>query len=127
MSAAQTILGPILIPRPDGRVDFLPDGAIACDDSGIITSIGPAEAGPPPALSRRSRGLILPPFLDAHIHIPQHPIRGHFMDGVNANPTEGRLLAGLNRNVFPTEAKCEDASYTAAILEDFANATLANA
>jgi guanine deaminase len=121
----QTILGPILIPRPGGRVDFVPDGALRCDASGVIDYIGPASALPPsPASSRKSRGIITPPFLDAHIHIPQHPIRGHFMDGVNANPPEGRLIAGLNRNVFPAEAKCADEGYTARILEGFADETL---
>src|SRR5258705_12294801 len=93
----QTILGPILIPRMDGRVDFLPHGAMQCHTSGLITYVGPAGGAPPSlASSRISRGIIPPPFLDAHIHIQQHPIRGHFMDGVNANPPEGRLLAGLN-------------------------------
>jgi len=125
MSLEQTILGPILIPRPDGRVDFVPDGALRCDASGLIDYVGPASALPLSlASSRTARGLITPPFLDAHIHIPQHPIRGHFMDGVNANPPEGRLLAGLNKNVFPAEAKCADDTYTARILEEFAHETL---
>src|SRR5256885_15474905 len=102
MDLSQTILGPILIPRADGSVDFLPDGALRCDATGTIDFVGPAKNLPPSlAVSQtRSRGMILPPFLDAHIHIPQHPIRGHFMDDVPANPPEGRLIAGLNRNVF---------------------------
>ena len=35
---------------------------------------------------------IIPPFLDAHTHVPQHPIRGRFMDGITNHPPEGRLL-----------------------------------
>ena len=50
---SQTILGPILIPRADGKVDFLPDGAISCDASGTIDYVGPADSLPPsPASSR---------------------------------------------------------------------------
>src|SRR5439155_23822711 len=126
MDLSQTILGPILIPRADGSVDFLPDGALRCDASGMIDFVGPAkDLPPPPASSRKPSGLILPPFLDAHIHIPQHPIRGHFMDGVTENPPEGRLIAGLNRNVFPAEAKCADESIARQVVADFARDTLA--
>jgi guanine deaminase len=131
MSRAQVIFGPILNPRADGKVDFIPRGAIACDDAGIITFVGDAGdawlSGAAPAATQRrmSHGMICPPFLDAHIHIPQHPIRGRFMEGVAGHPPEGRLLAGLNRNVFPAEAKCADISIAAQIVRDFARDTLA--
>ncbi|HYO09068.1 MAG TPA: amidohydrolase family protein [Tepidisphaeraceae bacterium] len=129
MTRAQVILGPILNPRPDGEVEFSADGAIACDNAGTIDYVGPA-AGLPPALatgrlSRRTSHLLLPPFVDAHIHIPQHPIRGHFMDVVGANPEHGRLLAGLNRNVFPAEARCADRAVAEQVVADFAADTLA--
>lgn len=117
---SQTILGPILNPRSDGSVDFFADGALACDSLGTITYIGPRETAPPTlSPSRKSQGIVLPPFLDAHIHIPQHPIRGRFMDGVGANPENGRLLAGLNRNVFPAEAKCADSAIAEQVIRDF--------
>jgi guanine deaminase len=129
VSSAQTILGPILNPRASGSVDFIKDGAIACDDAGTITYIGRAATCPPSLASSRNRrdanGIILPPFLDAHTHIPQHPIRGHFLDGVDANPPEGRLIAGLNRNVFPAEAKCADPTPVEWVLNDFHRDTLA--
>src|SRR5207249_12048170 len=63
--------------------------------------------------------------LDNHIHIPQHPIRGDFMRDVELNPKEGRLMAGLNKNVFPAEAKCADREYTERVILDFLNDTLA--
>jgi guanine deaminase len=131
VSRAQTILGPILNPRDDGKVDFISDGAISCGDDGNITFIGEARQLPPPLASsrksgeRKSDGLILPPFLDCHTHVPQFPIRGHFMDGIGANPPEGRLLAGLNRNVFPAEAKCADPNPAAQVVEAFRRDTLA--
>ena len=128
-SRALTITGPILNPRADGSVEFIRDGALACDAGGIITFVGSREDLPPSlaysVLSPQSSSLILPPFLDAHIHIPQHPIRGHFMDGVAAHPEGGRLLAGLNRNVFPAEAKCADTAVAERVIADFARDTLA--
>jgi guanine deaminase len=127
VSLAQTILGPILNPRADGTVEFIKDGALVCDDSATITHVGDAHALPAPlAVSpRHADGYILPPFLDAHIHIPQHPIRGHFLDGIDFDPPEGRLLAGLNRNVFPEEAKCESVEVAERVVRDFARDTLA--
>ena len=127
MSRAQTILGSILNPRAEGSVQFIKSGALACDDAGTITYVGLADALPPSVVApqRSAGGDILPPFLDAHIHIPQHPIRGHFMDGIEFDPPEGRLLAGLNRNVFPEEAKCESADVAERVVRDFARDTLA--
>ena len=124
------VRGPILIPRDDPRVRFVPDGVIAGDASGVITFVGPHEqfaAQHPQSIQpRTSDGIICPPFLDAHIHIPQHPIRGHFMDGVEANPDGGRLLAGLKRNVFPAEARFEDEAYARQVARQFLDDTLAN-
>src|SRR5688500_4746641 len=95
MDLSQTILGPILNPRYNGTVEFIEDGAISCDANGIITYVGARQNRDRPlSPSRQSAGIILPPFLDAHIHIPQHPIRGHFMDGVESDPEQGRLIAG---------------------------------
>ena len=125
-----SVRGPILIPCDDGRVDYLPDGVIAGDADGIITFVGPHEQfaaqHPHAPQPRTSDGIICPPFFDAHIHVPQHPIRGHFMDGVEANPDGGRLLAGLNRNVFPAEARFEDEAYARHVAHEFLRDTLSN-
>ena len=124
------VRGPILIPRENGRVIYLLDGVIACDVSGVITFVGPhaqfVAQHPTAPQPRTSEGVICPPFLDAHIHVPQHPIRGHFMDGVEANPDGGRLLAGLNRNVFPAEARFEDEAYARQVAHEFLRDTLSN-
>jgi guanine deaminase len=124
------VRGPILIPRDDGRVVYVPDSVIAGDVHGTVTFLGPHEQfaahhshAPQP---RASDGIICPPFLDAHTHIPQHPIRGHFMDSVEANPEGGRLLAGLNRNVFPAEARFEDEAYARHVARQFLDDTLSN-
>ena len=74
---------------------------------------------------RHTQHLILPPFLDAHIHIPQHPIRGRFMDGCPPHPAEGRLLWGLEHNVFPTESRCGEEAHTREVVKQFLADTLA--
>ena len=112
------VRGPILVPRPSGTVDLIADGLL-CWADGTITYVGPDDGRP----SEPARGVILPPLLDCHIHVPQWPIRGHFCDGVG-HGRGGRLLEGLNRNVFPTEAKCADPDHAAAVVERFGEDTL---
>ena len=127
MDLSQLILGPILNPRADGSVDFHRDGAIHCDASGKIDFVGRASDAPPtlaPSRKVKSRGLIMPPMLDAHIHIPQHPIRGRFMDGVGQDTPNGRLIAGLNRNVFPAESRCADDAVANTVIDQFLADTL---
>ncbi len=132
MSATlQAIRGPVLNPLPAAGVGWLPDGVLVGDDRGRIVAVGAwdevaarlnlAAAGVP-----RSAGLILPPLLDAHIHIPQHPIRGRFADDVGADPPGGRLLASLERNVFPAEGRCEGPAHARHVVAAFATDTLAN-
>src|SRR5436190_15620093 len=124
--AQHIIRGPILNPRGDGSIEFIRDGAIGVSADGRIDFIGSAEGAARDAPVRASNGILLPPLLDAHIHIPQHPIRGRFMEGVAANPDGGRLIAGLNRNVFPTEAKCANREYVERTVDAFFEDTLAH-
>jgi len=119
------IRGPILNPRADGSVEFIADGAIAGDARGRITYVGPASQIDTTDF-QRSVGIICPPFFDSHIHIPQHPIRGRFMEGIATNPPEGRLIAGLHRNVFPAEARCADPDYARDVVSAFVQDTLAH-
>jgi len=128
------IRGPILNPRADGSVEYISDGVLEGEDR--ISFIGSydtfisqprwntttTEARAPEI--RESRGIIIPAFLDAHIHIPQHPIRGRFTEGVEGDPPEGRLLAGLNRNVFPAEGMCADIHHAGETINAFLKDTL---
>jgi len=100
------------------------------DGRGEIEFVGEWEelarkTGPKKILVRKSEGIICPPFLDGHIHIPQNPIRGGFCAGVEGHPPEGRLLAGLNKNVFPEESRDADPGYAASVTEQFLRDTLA--
>jgi guanine deaminase len=114
--------GPILNPQPDGTITYFFDGALAADDRGIITYIGPWRDQF--VATEKFNGLLLPPFIDCHIHIPQHPIRGRFSEGIVGNPPEGRLLASLNKNVFPAESCCSSSEYTERCVRDFLADTL---
>ncbi len=123
----QIVRGPLLIPEQDGSVVYHADGVLAGDENGKLLFAGsysdfPSSPGNPP--TRNSDGIMLPPFLDIHVHIPQHPIRGRFTEGVPDDAPEGRLLNGLARNVFPAEARCADADYAEKVVRQFLADTL---
>jgi cytosine/adenosine deaminase-related metal-dependent hydrolase len=127
----QIVRGPLLIPLDNGGVNYHPDGALAVDERGMIAFAGEWKAierqltrdTPKP---RTTKCVIIPPLLDLHTHIPQHPIRGNFCDGVGGDEPGGRLLAALTRNVFPAEARCSDDIFARRVIEAFANDVLAN-
>ncbi|MFT3787987.1 MAG: amidohydrolase family protein [Tepidisphaeraceae bacterium] len=122
------IRGPLLIPRDGGRVDYFVDGVLAWDHAGVLQHAGAfAELKSIDSrLVHQSDGVLIPPLVDIHIHIPQHPIAGHFVDGVPDNAPGGKLLAGLHRNVFPAEAKCNDPAHAEAVTQRFLQDTLSH-
>lgn len=127
----QAIRGPILNPLPDAGVDYFPDGVLLGDGRGRVVAVGEwsdiaARFSLDSAAVPRSLGFIMPPLLDAHIHIPQHPIRGHFADEIGSTPPGGRLLASLERNVFPAEGRCEAPAHARHVVAGFLADTLAN-
>lgn len=125
----QIIRGTILNPHADRRVELIRDGALTSDAAGNISFIGPwlefqQGRSNPPIPVRKTELLIIPPMLDAHIHIAQWPIRGRFCEGVDRGE-QGRLIAGLNRNVFPEESRDADDEYARRTIEQFRADTLA--
>jgi guanine deaminase len=127
----QIVRGPLVAPLEDGTVAWHADGSVAFDERGILLFAGSWEtlrsqlpADSPP--TRISEGVILPPLLDLHTHIPQHPIRGAFAEGVSDDAPGGRLLNALKRNVFPAEVRCNAPDYARAVIESFAADVLAN-
>jgi guanine deaminase len=126
----QAIRGPVLNPLPEAGVEYFADGLLVGDGRGRIVAVGrcdevAARLNLDAAAVPQSLGIILPPLLDAHIHIPQHPIRGHFADGIGADPPGGRLLASLERNVFPAEGRCEAPAHARHVVAEFLADTLA--
>ena len=131
ITGLQAIRGPLLNPLPARGVDYWPDGVLVGDDRGRIVAAGAwhdvsARLSLDAAAVPRSMGLILPPLLDAHIHIPQHPIRGRFAENIGADPPGGRLLASLEQNVFPAEGRCEGPAHARHVVAAFAADTLAS-
>lgn len=110
--------GPFLLPGDLDRFSLLFDGALITDTQGRIEYLG-EWAGAPVQGGFERVGLLIPPLVDCHIHIPQNPIRGRFIEGVRGDEPEGPLLAGLARNVFPAEGKCVDLEYASEVTKRF--------
>jgi guanine deaminase len=131
MAISRIVRGPLLIPRSGGAVDFHSDGVLVGDELGSLLYAG-AWAGlqcqlghdVPPV--RKSQGVMLPPLLDVHTHIPQHPIRGRFVEGIPDDVPGGKLLNGLQKNVFPAEAKCDNREVADRVVREFLADTLAH-
>lgn len=126
----QIVRGPLLAPQPGGAVTCVADGALAADSAGVLQFAGEwralANQLPRDVRVRRSAGVMLPPLLDIHTHVPQHPVRGRFCEGVPDDAPGGKLLAGLKRNIFPAEARCNDAAFAERVTRGFLADTLAH-
>lgn len=124
------VRGQLLIPNASG-VRYEPDGALAWDAGGILQFAGPwAELEKQLSTDRPSvrtaSGVMLPPLLDIHTHISQHPVRGRFTEGVDPHDPEGWLLAGLRRNMFPAERRCHDPAMARQVVDAFLADTLSH-
>ena len=104
---------PFLLP-PDQALWYEPDAVVAIRDHGI-TDVGPAAqvlARLPPAtpVVRYPRALILPGFIDCHVHYPQLGIVG-----AAGHP----LLDWLERYTFPAEAAFANPAHAARVAAVF--------
>jgi guanine deaminase len=100
-------------PTPEA-VEILADALVAVDDAGTITAVVAAET---PGYDRmRSEaasagrlvtvpagGMVLPGFVDLHIHAPQYPQLGKALDVP--------LEVWLQRHTFPLEARYADSGF----------------
>ncbi|WP_102107826.1 guanine deaminase [Oceaniglobus roseus] len=124
---AQLILGqllpfhadPFAVP-PDEAVRHERRGAVLVE-GGTIRATGAADAlrAAHPQVPVRDMGeaLLLPGFVDAHVHFPQ--------TGIIASWGK-RLIDWLNSYTFPEEMRLSDPDYAAAIAARFFDLTLAN-
>ena len=107
---ARVLRGRLLCPRPEEpRVDLLADGLLVIDAAGKIVSVGPAPLDCDEPESYPG-AVLLPGFVDAHVHFPQTRILGS---------ASGPLLPWLERSVFPEEARFAEARYAAAVAWEF--------
>lgn len=105
----------------EGSAEYLPDGLLIVED-GHVAACGPFErlvrALPEGThITRHERSLIVPGFVDAHVHFPQ-------LDMIAA--PGGRLLDWLERHTFPAEAAFADPDHARAMAGSFLDALIAH-
>jgi guanine deaminase len=84
-------------PAQGGEIRHFPDGLLLIED-GIVASCGP-WADPGPVVIEHLPGLIVPGFVDAHVHYPQ----------VERIASHGeQLMQWLERHIFPAEKAFAD-------------------
>ncbi len=121
----------LLFSRRDGTAVYIPDGCLIADARDRIAEVGAWDAiapklGSDAAVRQIADAIVMPPMLDLHTHVSQHPIRGRFVEGVEELPEEGRLVVGLRRNVFPAEIRCADPTHAVEVARAFEEDARAN-
>ena len=107
----------MLCPRADEpRFDELADAAIELDAEGRILSVGPA-APDSPLPETHPGAVLLPGFVDTHVHFPQARVMGS---------ASGPLLEWLERSIFPEEARFAERAYAAEVARELCDALIAH-
>ncbi|MBD3232973.1 MAG: amidohydrolase family protein [candidate division Zixibacteria bacterium] len=108
-----TILGHFFNPLDSGGWDDIPQGAICFDEKGEIVSFGTQRKvlidyppGQACELLDYSEYLIIPAFVDVHLHAPQFNCRGFYSDN---------LLEWLDNFIFKEEEKFASSAYASNI------------
>jgi guanine deaminase len=105
---------------PDA-IDYCDDGMLVVD-AGRVAAVGPADVlapdlGPDVEIVDLSGRLLVPGFIDCHVHYPQIDIVASW---------GAALLDWLERYAYPEEEKYADAAYAVTVANRFADALLAN-
>jgi guanine deaminase len=95
-----------------GELVYHDDAVLVVSRDGTVSGVHPVAGGPAPArIVHDLRGsLIVPGFVDNHVHYPQTRIVGS---------ATGPLLEWLERSVFPEEARFADEGYARAVAREF--------
>lgn len=105
----------ILTPLDQDELQYLPDHTLAWEQA-KIQQLRPYN----PALDADAEDLrdclVLPGFVDVHVHLSQYRIRGRY---------EPDLLTWLDRHVFPEEARSADGEYAKKLSAAFFEALFA--
>ena len=115
-SSLERIRGRVLAPDPHTpRLVDWPDALIEIDARGRITDVraAPADCEVPETWPG---AVVLPGFVDCHLHYPQTRIIGS---------ASGPLLPWLERSVFPEEARFADDAHAVAVADEFCAAMIA--
>jgi guanine deaminase len=99
-----------------GALAYFADGLLVVED-GRIVSVGPYAAGDTPGAVLDLRpAVLLPGFVDAHLHFPQTRVIGS---------ASGPLLDWLDQTVFPEEARFRDEAYARVVAAELTSRLLA--
>lgn len=111
--------GSILTPaRGAASLLYLADGQMIVGEDGRIESVGPAGAPHFAGVTHDLSGsLLVPGFVDTHVHYPQTRIVGS---------ASGPLLEWLDKTVFAEEARFADAIYARDVAEDLIHQAVSN-
>lgn len=112
-TASGALRAAVLTPLAAGGLLALPDGVVRFQ-SGRITAVSPTGAGDGDAVDLGD-SLLVPGFVDAHVHLPQFRVRGRF---------GGALLPWLREHIWPEEAAYADPEVVSAATREFASALL---
>ena len=115
-TATRLLRGRALLPHADApRFDELADAAIEIDADGRIVAVG-AAAPDCPLPETHPGAVLLPGFVDTHVHFPQLRVIGS---------ASGALLAWLERSVFPEEARFTERAYAEVVARELCDAMIA--
>ncbi len=109
-----TLRARLLTPVDPTRWKWLEDAVVSIEGSRLV-EVGPWDGRPVDEDLRP--GVLMPGFVDAHVHYPQIGIVGS---------ASGPLLPWLRRSVMPEEARFADPDHSAASAEIFASALAAS-
>lgn len=111
------LLTPLAAPAGEAALRFLDDALLVVGGDGRITHVAPFAPGAfaGPVLDLRP-AVLMPGFIDAHVHFPQTRIAGS---------ASGPLLDWLERSVFPEEARFRDEAYAALVADEFTGRLIA--
>ncbi len=101
----------ILDPVSPSSWRYIPDGGLLVErgriaSCGPVAAVGPEAEVPPQELD----GVLVPGFIDLHLHWVQHAVRGRF---------HGDLLSWLERHIYPEEARFADPVHARACARAF--------
>ncbi|MEX0339323.1 MAG: guanine deaminase [Arenibacterium sp.] len=106
-----------LVHSPErGRIERIEDALVSFSDAGEIERITPGGTTKG-ATDLRDKGVLLPGFVDLHIHAPQFPQLGTALDV----PLEDWLF----RYTFPLEARFDDLAYATEVYDALVRRLLA--
>ncbi len=100
--------------------EYIPDAGLILE-GGKVKALGPAESVlkglDPQSVESYPTGLIVPGFIDAHVHYPQLPMIGAYGE---------ELLSWLERYTFPCERRFADPAYAQRVASLFCDELLRN-